>query len=90
MNKICPECSRLGMKSTISGGNSCWKTLAHYPVRIDGKGRSHHHDNNIVSYIFECSKHHIWRESYKGKECWCGWNKDPKKTVEILMGESGK
>jgi len=74
---ICKECKRNGLVSTVqpSGGT----TTALYCSPFYGEnGEYHHHDRNITSKNYVCSRGHVWSET-SSSPCPnpnCNWGKE--------------
>ena len=61
---ICEKCKSEGLTSTILEQGSM-TTAMHSSPYHDEKGVRHHHDPNIVTTAYECSRGHRW--SARGK-----------------------
>lgn len=68
---ICPKCKKQGKKSYVYPGVSS-ATLLYCPPFYDKEGLLHHHDSNITTTPYKCSRNHEWTEKTTGS-CWCGW-----------------
>lgn len=77
-SKICPECAKNGLKSTIFE-DCCATTMLYAPPFYDEQGHYHHHNPNAHHQKYVCSNGHIWIETTRDI-CWCGWpeNKEVK------------
>lgn len=68
----CPTCEAESQRSTVTkiGGAS---TLLHAPqLFFDEDGKQHHHDRNVTTAEYRCSRGHRFTIK-SGKRCWCGW-----------------
>ena len=61
ITKKCPECVKLGQKSSISIGLQA-TTLMGWSEGYDEDGNYYRHDPNITSIEYQCSKGHRWTE----------------------------
>jgi len=66
----CPECLKLGLKSTIEIGATTTTAMTTYEY-YDEDGKYHRHDPNIRYTNYLCSNHHHFcvRRNSEGKEC---------------------
>lgn len=68
---ICLKCADDGETSIVEELGSM-RTLMYSAPFYDQEGRRHHHDSNISTTGFRCSRGHSWETKSKGS-CWCGW-----------------
>ena len=68
----CPECVKLDQRSKVYANGPAFTTLVYCEPFYDEDGRHHHHDRNITTIGYRCSKAHEWTERTTPK-CWCGW-----------------
>ena len=54
---ICPECKKLGQKSTVYQGVA-YSTLLASTAHYDESGKYHYNDPNTTTICYECSKGH--------------------------------
>lgn len=81
----CPVCIEEGEKSTLRdlGGSS---TLMYYAPYYDEDGVYHHHDGNMTSSMFACSRGHTVTIARSGS-CHCGWGKNEKPKVTVYRDD---
>ena len=61
----CPECVRDGERSIVTIGPG-YSTLAYAAPFYDEEGRHHHHDPNVHTSEYSCSRGHSWAEVHRG------------------------
>lgn len=82
----CPECVRLGLKSTLHGGDSVFTTCGGWSSYYDEDGRYHNHDPNWSSTTMRCSNGHLvsLKTRNKCRACDYGGEKEIK-VIEICQ-----
>jgi hypothetical protein len=72
----CPECERLGMKSTLTtNGWAETYPLGGVRVSYDENGKHHAHNPDITVAYYKCSNDHNLI-AIEATRCWCGWGYD--------------
>lgn len=68
---ICPHCEKAGVRSQTFLQNAV-ETVAYCPIFWDEDGKLHHHNSNVTTAVYRCSRMHRFEVRESGK-CWCGW-----------------
>jgi hypothetical protein len=81
----CPVCVSEGLKSRTTHGPT-HVTLAGSPRFTDEEGVTHHHDRNVNTAQYRCSRGHRWKRSYYRPCPGCG-KVSGEEVVEILQSK---
>ncbi len=65
MDIRCPECVKVGEKSSVYDEQGGATTLLYCPSFYDKEGEYHTHDINTTTYHYSCSRGHKWAASVK-------------------------